>query len=107
MTFNKWTRFSLPVLFILLAGRPFVAQATEEPFYVTFFARVLVYALAACALNIVLGFAGLVSFGHAMFIGLGAYAVGIPGDYGVSHGWIQLAACIGVCDVEAVMVDTL
>src|SRR5690606_12506916 len=87
MTFNKWTRFSLPVLFILLAGRPFVAQATDEPFYVTFFARVLIYDLAACALNIVLGFAGLVSFGHAMFIGVGCYAVAIR------HG----ARCPSVC----------
>jgi len=107
MTFNKWTRLSLPVLFILLAAIPFVAQATDEPFYVTFFARVLVYALAACALNIVLGFAGLVSFGHAMFIGLGAYAVGILGHYGISNGWIQLAACIAVCIVVAVMVGAV
>src|SRR5690606_8456172 len=107
MTFNKWTRFSLPVLFILLAGRPFVAQATDEPFYVTFFARVLVYALAACALNIVLGFAGLVSFGHAMFIGLGCYAVGILSHYGISNGWIQLAVCIAICIVVAVLVGSV
>jgi len=67
----KFGAWMIPVLFILLAAVPFVAQAMGEPFYVTFFARVLVYALAACALNLVLGFAGLVSFGHAMFIGLG------------------------------------
>ena len=107
MTFNKWTRWSLPVLFILLAAIPFVAQALNEPFYVTFFARVLIYALAACALNIVLGFAGLVSFGHAMFIGLGCYAVGILSDYGISNGWVQLAVCIAVCIVVAVLVGSV
>src|SRR5690606_35247945 len=107
MTSNKWTRWSLPVLFIVLAAIPFVAQALDEPFYVTFFARVLIYALAACALNIVLGFAGLVSFGHAMFIGLGCYAVGILCDYGISNGWIQLAVCIAVCIIAAVLVGSV
>lgn len=107
MSFNKWTRWSLPVLFVLLAAIPFIAQALNEPFYVTFFARVLIYALAACALNIVLGFAGLVSFGHAMFIGLGCYAVAILSHYGISNGWIQLAASIAVCMVVAVLVGSV
>lgn len=107
MNTRNLTRISLPILFILLAALPFVAQALNEPFYVTFFARVLIYALAACALNIVLGFAGLVSFGHAMFIGLGCYAVGILSHYGISNGWIQLAACIAVCIVVAVLVGSV
>ena len=107
MTTKNLTRWTLPVLFVLLAAIPFVAQALNEPFYVTFFARVLIYALAACALNIVLGFAGLVSFGHAMFIGLGCYAVAILSHYGISNGWIQLVACIGVCVVVAVLVGAV
>lgn len=107
MSINKWTRWSLPVLFVLLAAIPFIAQALNEPFYVTFFARVLIYALAACALNIVLGFAGLVSFGHALFIGLGCYAVAILSHYGISNGWIQLAASIAVCMVVAVLVGSV
>lgn len=107
MNQKNWTRWSLPVLFVLLAALPFVAQALNEPFYVTFFARVLIYALAACALNIVLGFAGLVSFGHALFIGLGCYAVAILTHYGISNGWIQLAVCIAVCIVVAVLVGSI
>jgi len=107
MNTRNITRISLPILFLLLAALPFVAQALEEPFYVTFFARVLIYALAACALNIVLGFAGLVSFGHAMFIGLGCYAVAILSHYGITNGWIQLAACISICIVVAVLVGSV
>lgn len=107
MTTKNLTRWTLPVLFVVLAAIPFVAQALNEPFYVTFFARVLIYALAACALNIVLGFAGLVSFGHAMFIGVGCYAVAILSHYGISNGWIQLVACIGVCIVVAVLVGSV
>ncbi|MCB5364436.1 branched-chain amino acid ABC transporter permease [Pusillimonas sp. CC-YST705] len=107
MNSRSWMRLVLPVLFIVLAAIPFVAQVVDEPFYVTFFARVLIYALAACALNIVLGFAGLVSFGHAMFIGLGCYAVGILSHYGISNGWIQLFVCIAVCIVVAVLVGSV
>lgn len=107
MNTRNLTRISLPLLFLVLAALPFVAQALDEPFYVTFFARVLIYALAACALNIVLGFAGLVSFGHAMFVGLGCYAVGILSYYGISNGWIQLAVCISVCIIVAVLVGSV
>ena len=107
MTRNKTGAWLIPVLFALLAAVPFIAQALGEPFYVTFFARVLIYALAACALNVVLGFAGLVSFGHALFIGLGCYTVGILSFYGISSGWVQLAACIAVCAIVAALVGTI
>ncbi|HWK60772.1 MAG TPA: branched-chain amino acid ABC transporter permease [Eoetvoesiella sp.] len=97
----------IAALFFVLACIPFVAHALDEPFYVTFFARVLVYALAACALNVVLGLAGLVSFGHAMFIGLGCYTVGILSYYGIDNGWIQLLVCIAACVVVGVLVGTV
>ncbi len=102
--FRNWLT---PVLFLLLAAVPFIAQLLGETFYVTFFARVLVYALAACALNIVLGFAGLVSFGHAMFIGLGAYSVGILSHYGIDNGWLHLATCIVACVAIAAVVGSI
>lgn len=105
--FKNKSALWIAFLFLVLACIPFVAHALDEPFYVTFFARVLVYALAACALNVVLGLAGLVSFGHAMFIGLGCYAVGILSHYGVSSGWIQLFACIAVCVVVGLVVGTV
>lgn len=107
MSPRKWGGWLLPTLFVLLACVPFVAQITNEPFYTTFFARVLVYALAACALNIILGFAGLVSFGHALFIGLGCYVVAIMTDYGITDGWIQLVVCIAVCAVVAAFVGSI
>jgi branched-chain amino acid transport system permease protein len=107
MTRSTSRNWLIPVLFLFLGVIPFIAQAAGEPFYVTFFARVLVYALAACALNVVLGFAGLVSFGHALFIGLGCYTVGILTQYGITSGWIQLAACIVLCGVVAALVGSV
>jgi len=94
-------------LFMLLALVPFAAQWLGEPFYITLGARILVYALAAMALNLILGFAGLVSFGHAMFIGLGCYSVGILSHYGFDSGWLQLLVCIAVCVVVALLVGSV
>ncbi|MGE8612910.1 MAG: branched-chain amino acid ABC transporter permease [Achromobacter veterisilvae] len=107
MQANDKRRWALPLLFLVLAGVPFAAQWLGEPFYVTLGARILIYALAALALNLVLGFAGLVSFGHAMFLGLGCYAVGILSYHGFGNGWLQLAVCIAVCALVALAVGTV
>jgi branched-chain amino acid transport system permease protein len=48
-----------------------------EPYVVSLFSRILIYALAAASLDLILGYGGLVSLGHAAFFGAGAYAVGI------------------------------
>lgn len=85
------------VLFALLAAVPLWAKAVGEPFYVTFFARVLIYALAATALNLAMGYGGLVSLGHALFFGLGAYSVAIPAFYGIDSGLVHLAVAVGAC----------
>jgi branched-chain amino acid transport system permease protein len=88
----------IPVLLLLaLAVLPPVAAGLNDNFWVSFFARVLVYAIAASALNIALGFGGLVSLGHALFIGIGMYSVSLPAYYGVSSGWVHLASCVLVC----------
>jgi branched-chain amino acid transport system permease protein len=84
------------LLLLLLALVPFVAGATGQSFYIAFFARIIIYAIAATALNLALGFGGLVSLGHALFLGLGAYSVAIPAFHGIGNGWIHLAVCV-VC----------
>jgi len=100
-------RWGLPLLFLALALLPFIAQGLDEPFYITLGARILIYALAAMALNLILGFAGLVSFGHALFIGLGCYTVGILGFYDISNGWLQLLLCLTVCTAVALVVGSI
>jgi branched-chain amino acid transport system permease protein len=92
---------------VLLAGLalvPPIAAAMSEPYYVTLFTRIVILALAAVGLNLILGFGGLVSFGHAMYIGIGAYAVGILSYYGVGNGWIQLTVALLVGMVVAVVI---
>ena len=85
------------VIVLLLLALPIYAQLAAEPFALTFGSRVLVFALAASSLNLVLGYGGMVSFGHALYLGLGAYAAGLLAHHGVSSGWAQLAVAVLVC----------
>jgi len=56
---------------------PHVVGALGVPFYTTLATRILIFALAALSLDLILGYGGLVSFGHAAFMGVGGYTVGI------------------------------
>lgn len=66
---------------------PFVAEAVGGGYYVGVMTRVMIYALAATSLNLVLGYGGMISFGHAAFFGAGAYAVAILAQEGVTSAW--------------------
>jgi branched-chain amino acid transport system permease protein len=95
------------VAFVLLAGLalvPPIAALIGEPYYVTLFTRVVIFALAAVGLNLILGFGALVSFGHAMYIGIGAYAVGILSYHGIGNGWVQLAVALAVGAAVAIVI---
>lgn len=97
----------LAVAAVLLTGLalvPVISALIGQPYYVTFFTRIVILAIAAVGLNLILGFGGLVSFGHAMYVGIGAYAVGILSFYGIGNGWAQLAAALLVGTAVAVPV---
>ena len=104
------TSRSSAVLLLLFAGFaavPFVATVLEQPFWISFFARILIYAIAASALNLALGYGGLVSFGHALFMGLGSYAVALPAFHGIASGWAHLALCIVASSLVALAVGAI
>ena len=88
--YRQTTRQRLLALgvFVLLAFLPLVLQAFGQEFYVSFAARVLIFALAATSLNFVVGFGGMVAFGHAAFFGAGAYAVAILMELGVASAFV-------------------
>lgn len=88
----------VPLLVLaVLACVPLAAHLADQPFYLAFFARITIYAIAASALNLALGYGGLVSLGHALFLGIGAYSVAIPAFHGIDNGWLHLLCCIVVC----------
>ncbi|MEQ8664723.1 MAG: branched-chain amino acid ABC transporter permease [Rhodospirillales bacterium] len=65
------------VTLLVLLVLPFAAEAAGDPFITIIASRILIYAIAAVSLDLILGFGGMVSFGHGAFFGIGGYAVGI------------------------------
>ncbi|MGB9366833.1 MAG: branched-chain amino acid ABC transporter permease [Xanthobacteraceae bacterium] len=84
------------VLFLLFAALPFVAAFKAEGYVLSLVTRVMIFAIAALALDLLIGYGALVSFGHAAFIGLGAYTVGILGAHGVHDALISLPLALAV-----------
>ena len=80
MTRRGWVTLAVMAL---LAVLPPVFYLTGNPYYLDLATRLSILGIAAVSLNLILGYGGLVSFGHAAFVGLGAYAVGIP-----AHHWL-------------------
>lgn len=98
----------LPLLLMAaLALVPVMAVAAGEQFYISFFARIVIYAIAATALNLALGYGGMVGFGHALFMGLGAYCVALPAFFGFSNGWLQLLLTIVVCALAGLVTGAI
>ena len=85
---------ALSVLALLVAVPP-VAHAVGEPWLITLMGRALVFAVAALALDLVLGVGGLVSFGHAAFLGIGGYVTGIAITHGLDEGLLVLPLVMG------------
>jgi branched-chain amino acid transport system permease protein len=82
-------------------------QAVDQPFYISFATRILIYAIAAASLKLVLGYGGMVSFGHAAFFGAGAYIVGILAVEGVTSLWIAWSAATAVAALVALIIGAI
>ncbi|MEZ5739370.1 MAG: branched-chain amino acid ABC transporter permease [Burkholderiaceae bacterium] len=84
------------LLLVLMLVLPLAAWYTGNPFWLDFATRVVILSMAAVSLNFILGYGGMVSFGHAAFFGLGAYAVGIPAHHDEYGGLLHVVLAIGV-----------
>lgn len=88
------------LLWLLIAGFalfPIVTHLVDLPFWNDVVMRIMLLGMAAMGLNLVLGYGGMVSFGHAAFVGIGAYCVGIGQFYGLMNGWAHILLSIAVC----------
>lgn len=91
------------VLLALVAlAYPFAMRALDADFYISVASRIMIYGIAAASLNLILGYGGMVSFGHAAFVGIGAYVVGIGIVEGLTSGWLAFPLAIGVAALAAV-----
>jgi branched-chain amino acid transport system permease protein len=95
------------VLLAALALLPLYSLATGDTFVLTLFTRVLILAIGAVSLNLIMGYGGMVSFGHAAYLGVGGYAVGILAKEGIGSGLLQWPAAIGASALYALAVGAL
>jgi len=103
-------------LALALVALPSIAQALGQPFYISLASRILIFGLAAMSLDLILGYGGMVCFGHAAFVGIGAYVVGILSHHaaedslllglfpGTASGWIAWPLAMLVAAVAAFLI---
>jgi len=92
---------------VLLAAVPPLAALANQPFYLDLVRRVMIFAIAALSLNLILGYGGMISFGHAAYLGVGAYAVGVLAHYGINNGFLQWALAIGASALVALAIGAV
>ncbi len=95
------------VVLAALAAFPFAAAATGFDFYVSLVTRILAFAIAATSLNLILGFGGMVSFGHAAFVGIGAYTVAILMKAGIASAFVAWPLAIAAAALAALLIGAI
>jgi branched-chain amino acid transport system permease protein len=98
---------ALAMLVALALALPWLLRALGLDFYLSLASRIVVYAIAATSLNLVLGYGGMVSFGHAAFVGLGAYVTAIMISEGVQSGALHLLATLAVTAAAALVIGAI
>jgi len=82
-------------------------QGAGLGYYLSALSRLMIYGLAACSLNLILGYGGMVSFGHAAYLGVGAYTVGILITEGFTNGWLGFAMAMAVSALMALAIGAI
>jgi branched-chain amino acid transport system permease protein len=103
---NRSTAIVAGLVIVLLAF-PIVAKSADQLFYVSFASRIMIYAIAAASLNLILGYGGMVSFGHAAYLGAGAYTVGILMQEATSSAWIAWPAAMLISGLFATAIGAI
>ncbi|MFK4663458.1 ABC-type branched-subunit amino acid transport system permease subunit [Bradyrhizobium ottawaense] len=101
---------SKAVTALMLAGLlllPLYSQLSGNIFILTLFTRIIILALAAASLNLIMGFGGMMSFGHAAYLGIGGYAVGMLAQEGVGSGFIQFPVALAASALYALVIGAL
>jgi len=103
---NRRTAILVAGILFLAAVPPLVAML-DQPFYIDLFRRVMIFAIAALSLNLILGYGGMMSFGHAAYLGVGAYAVGVLAHHGIDNGYLQWALAIAASALVALVIGAV
>ena len=105
-TFNLRTTVGL-LLLLALVLLPVYVELTGSRFLLTLFTRIVILALAAVSLNLILCYGGKMSFGHAAYLGIGGYAVGMLAFEGITSGFVQWPVALLVSAFFAFVIGAL
>src|SRR5476649_3013747 len=98
---------AIAALLVTLVLVPVFAELIGNRFVLTLFTRIVILALAAVSLNLILGFGGMMSFGHAAYLGIGGYAVGIFAHEGIVSGFVQWPVALLASALFALVIGAL
>ena len=108
MTWTLNLRAVVVILLLLaLVLLPVYVEFTGSRFLLTLFTRIVILALAAVSLNLILGYGGMMSFGHAAYLGIGGYSVGILAFEGITSGFVQWPVALLVSALFALVIGAL
>lgn len=116
----RWPRrLAIFLIFLVLAAVPPAAAWLAQPFYVRLAMQIMIFGIAAISLDLILGYGGLVSLGHASYVGVGAYLVGILAYHvdngglllgfipGTDNAFIAWPAALAVCALAAFFIGAV
>jgi branched-chain amino acid transport system permease protein len=103
----SFRNLAISALLIALVLVPVFSELMGNRFMLTLFTRIVILALAAVSLNLILGFGGMMSFGHAAYLGIGGYAVGMLAHEGIASGFVQWPVALLASALFAVVIGAL
>ncbi|MET0219235.1 MAG: branched-chain amino acid ABC transporter permease [Tardiphaga sp.] len=95
------------IVFALLAAVPIATLWGPQGYVLSLITRIMILALAAMSLDLLIGYGAMISFGHAAYVGLGAYSVAILSSHGINDGFVQLGTAVVVCFVFALVTGAI
>jgi branched-chain amino acid transport system permease protein len=97
----------IAAVLLVLVLLPLYVGLTGDRFMLTLFTRIVILAMAAVSLNLILGYGGMMSFGHAAYLGIGGYSVAILAFEGVQSGFVQWPVALAMSAFFALIVGAL
>jgi branched-chain amino acid transport system permease protein len=94
-------------LLAMLVLLPVYVHFAHDRFVLTLFSRIVILALAAVSLNLILGYGGMMSFGHAAYLGIGGYAVGMLAFEHINSGFVQWPVALAASALFAAVIGAL
>jgi len=103
-SYRAWFYGAVLLAFALV---PIFAEATAQRNLISFASLIMIFSMAAVSLNLILGFGGMISFGHAAFLAIGGYSVGISVYHGITNGFAHLGITILAATVFALVTGAI